>query len=180
LLRAAIRDGRETAARRVCWPRSWTAAGRGLAGEEEQRDEGLQGHSRRARRGRKNGEGERGRGGLTSAARTTTAAAGRRERGRGEAPAADRGEIAATRARKLGVERLKLRVGCLEETCSGCGQKEIRVLARGSPEQAAAGAEPLRGRALGVGAHAGGGGGLHAIVLAGLGRAPWRAGLAAG
>jgi hypothetical protein len=65
-LRAASRDGREAAARRACWPRSWAAAGRGLVGEEERRDEGLQGRSERIRWERENGERERGRGELTS------------------------------------------------------------------------------------------------------------------
>jgi hypothetical protein len=65
-LRAASRDDREAAARRACWPRSWAAAGRGLAGEEEWRDEGLQGRSERIRWERENGERERGRGELTS------------------------------------------------------------------------------------------------------------------
>jgi hypothetical protein len=69
--------GKGAVARRGAGPRNWTATERGLAGEVKRRDEGLRGRSRRVRRGRKNGEGERGRGGLTSAARTMTAAAGR-------------------------------------------------------------------------------------------------------
>jgi hypothetical protein len=78
-LRAGRRGvrGRDESLRRSPWPRRRAATERGLAGEKKQRDEGLRVRRRRVRRGRKNGKGERGRGGLTSAARTTTAAAGR-------------------------------------------------------------------------------------------------------
>jgi hypothetical protein len=59
------RQGRVAA--QVPWPRRRAATERGLAGEKKQRDEGLRVCSRRVRRGKKNGKGERGRGGLTSA-----------------------------------------------------------------------------------------------------------------
>jgi hypothetical protein len=89
--------GRGAATRRASWPQSWAAAGRGLVGEEERRDEGLQGRSMVGER--EDGEGERGREGeLTSATR----------RG-GEAPTVGRGEVVTRSwARKLGIRAEKL------------------------------------------------------------------------
>jgi hypothetical protein len=76
LLRAAIRDGRETAARRACWPRGWAAASAQRLGH------GAKGRGSPARllRGRRLGKREKGVSHLRCGAPTTAQCRG----GRGE------------------------------------------------------------------------------------------------
>jgi hypothetical protein len=79
---ARCRAAGSSATRKASWPRSWAAAGRGLTGEEERRDEAQQGESVVGERGWGRGERKGGRVhlGNTAQQRDTTSGAWLRRR----------------------------------------------------------------------------------------------------